>query len=304
MTYGEAFRYFRKSKGLTLKQVADDMNSVSLVAQFEKNQTNIAVDRFVHLLSKINVTYDEFQLYRQGHVRSVPDQLIHQLQFLSSANYQVVHDGPAPLTERKALLAKLKNYHQHHYSLTLDHYLQIVNGMERPNSADHLLAIRHYLYTVDTWGVYEVNLFKQSLRSFTPEQTMGLLPLLRKKTATFKELPGGDRAVLMAYFTTISGLVANRAYASAEQVWRLAHDESIATNDVAGTVLLPYMLGWIRAYQGKREEANRLFDQTIHWYHILQLDEVAHLYQEIRLSLMRTAAEGTPQFYVFESVLG
>ncbi|MFT8844917.1 MAG: helix-turn-helix domain-containing protein [Schleiferilactobacillus harbinensis] len=301
LTYGEAFRYFRKNKGLTLKQVADEINSVSLVAQFEKNQSNIAVDRFVHLLEKINVSYNEFQLFRQGHVRSEPEQLIREDQLLRSVDYQIAHGKSRQQAMSTQKIAELAAYQHQHYSLTMDHYLQVMHATLNPASPDHLFAIRHYLHTVDQWGTYEIDLFKLALSQFTPEQTWALLPILHNKTKVFTELPGQGRAVVKAYFTAITGLVANQAYALAEKTWHMAQREVVHEDDVASSVLLPFMLGWIRIYQRQEEEANRLFKQSVAWYRTLGLDHLANTFEDIRIGLNDTAAAGESQFYIFSS---
>ncbi|EPC92857.1 UpsR [Lacticaseibacillus paracasei subsp. paracasei Lpp227] len=76
MQYGATFRSLRRSKGLTLKQVADDVNSISLISQFEHDQLHISTERFIHLLDRIAVSFDEFQVIRTGTAKSVSEQQI------------------------------------------------------------------------------------------------------------------------------------------------------------------------------------------------------------------------------------
>jgi transcriptional regulator with XRE-family HTH domain len=59
-TYGSTIKQIRKSKGLMLKELADDHLSVSLLSQFENNKTTISCERFHLLLEKLEVSYEEF----------------------------------------------------------------------------------------------------------------------------------------------------------------------------------------------------------------------------------------------------
>ena len=126
MTYGETFRYFRQSKGLTLKQVADHVNSMSLIGQFETDQCHISVDRFVHLLEQIGVSYDEFQLKRQGTTRSAVQQQIHDYRQLTSIETVIAADGQH--ISEQTLMAQLDQLaadNQHQHNLQLAHMVQL-----------------------------------------------------------------------------------------------------------------------------------------------------------------------------------
>lgn len=65
-TYGSTIKQIRKSKGLMLKELADDHLSVSLLSQFENNKTTISCEIFHLLLEKLEVSYEEFFLTHYG----------------------------------------------------------------------------------------------------------------------------------------------------------------------------------------------------------------------------------------------
>jgi transcriptional regulator with XRE-family HTH domain len=65
MNEGQLFRKLRKDRGLSLEQVADEMNSVSFISKFEKGNSNISMHRLERLLQNINVSFEEFLYLRE-----------------------------------------------------------------------------------------------------------------------------------------------------------------------------------------------------------------------------------------------
>ncbi|MHA6073449.1 MULTISPECIES: helix-turn-helix domain-containing protein [Enterococcus] len=61
-SYGKTIKEIRLSKGILLKGLADKQLSMSLLSQFENEKSTISCERFHHLLSKLQVTLDEFIL--------------------------------------------------------------------------------------------------------------------------------------------------------------------------------------------------------------------------------------------------
>ncbi|MGM0147855.1 helix-turn-helix domain-containing protein [Enterococcus sp. AZ162] len=61
-SYGKTIKEIRLSKGILLKGLADKQLSMSLLSQFENEKSTISCERFHHLLSKLEVTFDEFIL--------------------------------------------------------------------------------------------------------------------------------------------------------------------------------------------------------------------------------------------------
>ena len=127
MQYGATFRSLRRSKGLTLKQVADDVNSISLISQFEHDQLHISTERFIHLLDRIAVSFDEFQVIRTGTAKSVSEQQIEAYLNLIRYSYdRLSHPYDHEAIDQR--LTMLERQNEKRYSLQLDHFLQIRHG--------------------------------------------------------------------------------------------------------------------------------------------------------------------------------
>lgn len=151
MQYGATFRSLRRSKGLTLKQVADDVNSISLISQFEHDQLHISTERFIHLLDRIAVSFDEFQVIRTGTAKSVSEQQIEAYLNLIRYSYdRLSHPYDHEAIDQR--LTMLERQNEKRYSLQLDHFLQIRHGYAHFGHPPYLSGIAYYLQNVDQWG--------------------------------------------------------------------------------------------------------------------------------------------------------
>ena len=58
--YGKIIKQIRKSKNMTLKEVADEALSISQLSRFENEKSVIPVDLFYEVLDNLNSTTEEF----------------------------------------------------------------------------------------------------------------------------------------------------------------------------------------------------------------------------------------------------
>lgn len=58
--FGKLFHDFRKAKGYTLKEAADDAISVSQLSNFENGKNGLSIYSCLKILENINVTLNEF----------------------------------------------------------------------------------------------------------------------------------------------------------------------------------------------------------------------------------------------------
>lgn len=303
MTYGETFRYFRKSKDLTLKQVADHVNSMSLIGQFETDQCHISIERFVHLLEQIGVSYDEFQLKRQGTTRSAVQQQIHDYRQLTSIETVIAADGQH--ISEQILLARLDQLaaeNQNQHNLQLAHMVQLETYYfthSDDDTTDYPLAIQYYLTQVDDWGLYELALFKHCIRAFPVDVSWQLLRNVSKKAALVKTLPGYASEVCNVYFSAITGFIVRHNLAKAWQTWRLAKSFCEAEDDAESALCLPAMAGWITLHEGHEDKARALFNETLHYFQLLHFQKAYNHWHEIIEGQITAYHQQIPQYFVF-----
>ncbi len=159
--YGATVKELRKSKGLLLKELVDEQLSMSLLSQFENGKTTISCERFHRLLDKLEVSFAEFQLLHTGEHHSEAQKLM--VDYVRSMGIESIDEVP----KLKKKYQKLTTYFQQHYSLELDHFLQLIRfdylmkeelfkGVpieEAYLKHNYCLdSAKHYLLNTDTWG--------------------------------------------------------------------------------------------------------------------------------------------------------
>ncbi|KRL08635.1 helix-turn-helix domain-containing protein [Schleiferilactobacillus perolens] len=303
MTYGETFRYFRKSKGLTLKQVADEVNSVSLVGQFENDQSRISVARFVHLLEQIAVSYDEFQLKRQGTTRTPVEDKIHNFGALTSIEQVIADNGQhISQTELNQHFQQLVKASERYYNVQLEQYVTLIQYEWQHadgQMSNYPRQLQYYLTQVDDWGLYELNLVKKCFRLFPPEISWQLLQNVRKKVALTTQLPGFDSEIVNVYFSAITGFIVRHDLAKAWQTWHLAQQFCQQQSMAHSSILLPAMAGWITLHEGHEEKAKALFAETLNYFDMLHLTKMHDRWQQILAGQISAYHKKIPQYFVF-----
>ena len=63
--FGETIKKIRKSKNMTLKEVAGDSLSLSQLSRFENGKSMIPVNLFYEILDNLNTTSEEFAFIYQ-----------------------------------------------------------------------------------------------------------------------------------------------------------------------------------------------------------------------------------------------
>ncbi|MCI2172051.1 helix-turn-helix domain-containing protein [Schleiferilactobacillus perolens] len=67
MNYGALIRRIRQAKHVRLTDLADDQLSEALLSRFERGQTDMTLNKFIHLLTRLHVTPDEFIAHTEQH---------------------------------------------------------------------------------------------------------------------------------------------------------------------------------------------------------------------------------------------
>lgn len=152
--YGQVFRKIRINQKLTLREVAQDIVSISYLAKFETGQTNITLTIFLKLLSRINVKIEEFLYYCGDSTSDVFDRFV--LEFSKHYRNNDIRE-----------LIKLKEHEEYLYSLT-GIKLHKINGIMIAAAVldidssylipkEDFILISEYLFQIPYWSEY--NLF-------------------------------------------------------------------------------------------------------------------------------------------------
>ncbi|WP_225049120.1 Rgg/GadR/MutR family transcriptional regulator [Lacticaseibacillus kribbianus] len=262
MTTGALYRQMRQSRGITLQDIELETGlTASFVSRFERGRTDVSQTNFGKLLTAINVAQAEFafEAARAGMPPALTGDAAQlwlakrELPFLQPFLAQGTY-GTANLAEiRRARDAAEATFRaaptrNHHFA-----YL-FYRGMVAASAATTITAdpdaarpVIRYLQQVDSWGVYEVQLFQLFMVMMPTADNLRLLTtgvkLSRrlKANARYRTLPFD---LLVGDFTVF---LARREFDAAAAVLGLLRKEP----NFGGTALVRrFLAGWLAIRQG------------------------------------------------------
>ncbi|MFT8878131.1 MAG: helix-turn-helix domain-containing protein [Oenococcus sp.] len=204
--YGPLFGKIRQEKNLSLTDLEEEGLSRSFIGKFEKGETKISADRFFRLLSKIQVTPDEFLSRQYG--GQTPDY------FSRLADRIENNDGKAGHIQTNLQLEKEisqdyaadpSNLAAKYLGIML-HYMNEIAILVRDNRMADYYRVRaafekasdeilNYLFNVEIWGKFEIYLYSSFSMAFSPETRMLLLKSALKSSDYLRDIANdGDFA--------------------------------------------------------------------------------------------------------------
>ena len=201
--YGKTLRMIRQQKGITLKQLADNICSVSFLSKFERGDSDITLSLMTKLLDKLMMNFDEFLFIHNDYQ---PDQLE---QFFKTAGTAYLSRDVKQLKQLKE--TALKKWRQnsvetyHYNALLLEIYESIVNpkytveGLKEYN----IQLLSDYLFQVEVWGYYELKLYSATLLLLEPDMVIMLSRTAYEKSARFKDYKKVNESITAVLFNTV-----------------------------------------------------------------------------------------------------
>lgn len=170
MEIGETLRYLRENKHYTKKSVADGIVSISFYSQVEQGNSSITIELFFKLLKKLNVTYDEFFLIANNFEPSEEDRLWNNF---ISVYYE--EDVNKMIVARNKIQQAIDNSPTENpvfetYLLTADLAINRTR-YEQPLQKD-IDKLFQILFSVDTWTLFELKLFINTIHFFDVDLIM------------------------------------------------------------------------------------------------------------------------------------
>lgn len=142
-------RKIRENKGLSLSQLSHNIMSDSQLSKFERNETNITYDKFLLLLDRLEITMEEY-LYL-----SKDDSLYSTEALIEKIKTAYINKDLCKLTEYK----EIEQYKAKKLNAIM------IKALEKNIDSNIVLDLSEltdacdYLFTVSTWGKYEIILF-------------------------------------------------------------------------------------------------------------------------------------------------
>ena len=319
-TYGEVFHYLRTNKGMKLKELADEQLSISLIAQFEKNQSKLSFDRFIRLMNKLEVSYDEIQaLLEQSTLeKNYEDILITDYQTTTNSNFGYDKKLFSQLYQQLSQKSQeILTYLQKHPSLRLEHFYQFTlvtnqfwyelsqssNNLTlaycQSKVKDYLTPIIQYLLSVDNWGVYEISLMNRFALAMPIDLLMKLMTQATKRAKNYLHLPGNKELIFKVFFTCFSVALNLGAYHEAKVI--LQNIRKNLENDPNEHYALRALFyeAMLHLHLGHDEQGEKLFNQVIQTCLLLKMPKTAQAMIEERKTIEYVKESGAFVVHIY-----
>lgn len=164
--FGPLFKKFREEKWMSTTQVAEDIVSVQFLRRFEKGENDIKLSNFYKLLSRINISYEEFMTYELSPLKKdTIENFEKTLDHLSLTNDYLEIKKQIDYYNDKYLQTKETKYL--HYSILARSFS---NRMCRSNYIINIEIILEYLEKIDVWSKHEFFIANYCTGDFSDEQ--------------------------------------------------------------------------------------------------------------------------------------
>ncbi|GAB2021221.1 XRE/MutR family transcriptional regulator [Pseudolactococcus yaeyamensis] len=147
----ETFKALRKARGYTQTDVSDEIVSKSLISKFENGTTMLAADKLLHIISKLNMTPNEF-------VNVLNDYQPDRMQRLYNTLNQIRFSGLNGAEQSEKLIIEgTTDKFEILSNIMIKSVLQDVTGKQYVSKAERNI-VGEYLNGLDNWTEFEVKL--------------------------------------------------------------------------------------------------------------------------------------------------
>ncbi|HFE9851574.1 TPA: helix-turn-helix domain-containing protein [Enterococcus faecalis] len=248
---GETFRYLRKGKSLTLKEVCEDTITVAFLSRFERGLTDISTNNLLKLLKKINITFQEFCRIHEARG-------FNELEFFSEIqhNYQ---EG------NFEWLKKQMKYNEYSNRLMYLLLKSMLSNLKISNlTKSEQKEIIEYLSKINNWTYFDLYLYGHVMY-FLPLESILLLSNEAKKRAKIyhKYLRQTFSIYFLIFNNTILFLLRGNMINEAEKFFMLLSQQLLHPRDFYHKIKINGLKALILYKKDSKSEAIRLLKQNI-----------------------------------------
>lgn len=216
MKIGQTFKYFRKTKHITLKEASREIVSVPFLSRFENGRTDISATHLIKLLNRINVQLSEFEfLYQKSNIREF-DQLPVFQHAYQNGDIEKLKEYLFKWRKKPGKFATLQ-------SLQLK--LMLVTLGSGKITEVELSMLVDYFQTIDNWTFYELYLFGHAIPFLKISVMLNLFLELQEKEIIYDDFRHDKFSMLFyIYNNVILCLLANNQLNEASLLIRKLED--------------------------------------------------------------------------------
>ncbi|WP_137662662.1 helix-turn-helix domain-containing protein [Enterococcus hulanensis] len=296
---GKIFRELRKDRGLSLQDLADEINSRSFISKFEKGDSKISFHRLEHLLERLNVSMEEFLYLRAKSRGDEPYEYLSDRPFYMTGQFTYYlnqifkynrktnesRDFSRGIQQMDALKKNFKHQTQGDeflfllcQLLSLNYQLNDDRDQGKTAVIDELFAELHqlskpvvnHLYNVENWGVFEVQIFRFFQFSFPVETVHQLLRTAVSRTQKEAGIQIMQQMKFELLFGSCSTFINFRKLTWAKEALAEAETLLYDQGDLLNNTKLLFYQGWVKIISGSLETGKQNCEQAISIFRILK----------------------------------
>ena len=147
----EIFKALRKASGYTQTDVSDDVVSKSLISKFENGTAMLAADKLLHIISKLNMTPNEFVSVLNHYQPDRMQQLYNTLNQIRFSGLQGIEQSEKLIIEGTTDKFEILS------NIMIKSVLQDVTGKQYVSKVERNI-VGDYLNGLDNWTEFEIKL--------------------------------------------------------------------------------------------------------------------------------------------------
>ena len=273
---GTIFRELRLSKGMTLEEASKGIVSLPFLSKFERGEHEITSNKFIRLLSRLNISYREFELIL-GHLEGYS-----QTAFLQQLSTALVNNDLALLNQlyddQKILLKQYSDSRFEHNLIIISQYINLLNGL--PFEPHKIKKITDYLYRVEEWGEYELVLFGNSLNFIPIEKMYNLSKIAINRSAMFSKSPKHVNELSIIIGNIIHTLIENEHFDGLNNLFIQAENLLSGPDSFAEINRINFYKGIYLLIQGNYDKGLSISQQAISILNQMRRPDLAREYKD------------------------
>lgn len=232
---GSTLQIIRKNKQIKLKELSTNFLSISQLSHIEKGDNLPSTEKFIYLLSRLNIQYEEFIPLLENEYLNAKHTFGKRLAEFSNTNNI---DGLNLLIENSDLY--FNKYHDIfflHIKLQALSFLSLIKNNNFQSAKQYLSPIKEYLLKTENWDAYELTLFGNCLFMFDIDEAIFFgnraLPSIRKNYHIYRNRE--ISCTLLNNLATYS-LEHEEHYLFALECSNLSEEYSYSSSDATNTI--------------------------------------------------------------------
>lgn len=281
---GTMIREIRLARGLTLKDLACEDITASHIGKFERGESTISIDRMLPILSKLNVTVDEFFNSLNGY--QVPD---------ISRKMKAVHHcyNEQNVTMLQRLLEEEENertgsltYHRLN-SLMIRHIIRLLTGDDALiNEADKLF-LSDYLLGIEYWTEYELMIFGNCNSLLSTRTIIALGKEMMQRSMVYKEIDSNATKIKITLINIYDNMI-DRKQEKAARYFGKQLEAMLETRDLYEKAHFEFLNAYFDwQFSDDKKGAMSRMENVIKALEMLKSHQIADLFS-LKLSKLKT----------------